>query len=78
MVALLENLIKARKEAGLTQEKLSQLAGVDRSTLAHIERGDRSPSFRVATSISRVLKKPIDHLFVPTGVLYKHKTDDTD
>ena len=36
MVALLENLIKARKEAGLTQEKLSQLAGVDRSTLAHI------------------------------------------
>lgn len=75
---MLNNLIRARREAGLTQEQLSRLVGIDRTTLAHVERGDRSPSFRVATSIARALKKPIDYLFMPDDVQNKHRGDEVD
>ena len=42
-----------RKEAGLTQEKLSELSGVSRSHIAEIEAGKYSPTVKTLDAISR-------------------------
>jgi transcriptional regulator with XRE-family HTH domain len=37
-----EKVRKIRKEKGLSQETLADLAGIDRSYMGHIERGDQN------------------------------------
>ncbi|NEG54589.1 helix-turn-helix transcriptional regulator [Bifidobacterium platyrrhinorum] len=39
-------LVKARKEAGLTQEQLAERSGVSRITIARIEKAHINPSFK--------------------------------
>ena len=62
-------LKKARQRAGLTQAQLAAIAGIDRSTYAHIELGDRDPSFDAACQIAARLSKRVEDLFVPVSVL---------
>lgn len=45
-------LQKARQEAGLSQEALAELAGLDRSYISLLEQGKRQPSIRVLFQIS--------------------------
>ena len=45
-------LQKARQEAGLSQEALSERAGLDRSYISLLEQGKRQPSIRVLFQIS--------------------------
>lgn len=59
----LVNLAKTRKEKGLTQEELATLAGISRTMMCNIERGEALPSLPVAYRIAKSLKKPIEHLF---------------
>lgn len=59
----LVNLIKARNEKGLTQDKLAKKAKVSRPLLCNIERGYALPSLPVAYRIAKALDKPIEHLF---------------
>jgi transcriptional regulator with XRE-family HTH domain len=42
-------LLKARKAAGMTQEELADLSGLDRTTISQVERGKGAP--RVETLI---------------------------
>jgi putative transcriptional regulator len=56
-------LINARKEAGLTQQGLADMVGIDRGFLSNIERGNYSPSLQVAYSIARALNTTIESLF---------------
>lgn len=42
LVAFGERVRQIRKEKGLSQEALADLAGIDRSYMEHIERGDQN------------------------------------
>jgi transcriptional regulator with XRE-family HTH domain len=42
LVAFGERVRKLRKEKGLSQEALADLAGIERSYMGHIERGDQN------------------------------------
>lgn len=45
-----------RKRLGMSQEKLAQTSGVDRSFLSGVEQGKRTPSFGTVASIANGLK----------------------
>lgn len=65
-------LKQARKRVGLTQAELAAVAGIDRSTYAHIELGDRDPTLDAASRIAAKLGARVDDLFVPASVLKQH------
>jgi transcriptional regulator with XRE-family HTH domain len=52
-----------RTEAGLTQERLAELARLDRSYLANVEGGGRNPTLDVIHRLSIALKVDISDLF---------------
>lgn len=60
--ALGRRIAAARVDANLTQEKLAQLAGVDRSTLQRIELGQNDPRFSHLLLIARALKVHVTEL----------------
>lgn len=65
-------LIKARKEKGLTQQELAEKVGISRAFLANIERGEHAPSLKVACDIAAVLGKPVEELFFEGDVRFSH------
>jgi len=56
------NIRKLRKEKGMSQEKLAIEAGIERSYMGAIERGERNPSYDKIVSIAKSLKIPTSHL----------------
>ena len=52
-----------RNKAGYSQEALADLAGIHRTYLGGIERGERNPSLKNIQRIANALKVPIDELF---------------
>lgn len=52
-----------RAEAGLTQERLAELAHLDRSYLANVEGGGRNPTLDVMHRLAVALKVDIRDLF---------------
>lgn len=58
------NLIRSlRKNHGLSQEKLGFLAGLDRTYIGGIERGERNISFLKIVAIADALKLTLGELF---------------
>ncbi len=57
-------LKKYRQLAGITQEELANLVGVRRETILRLEKGAYNPSLKLAVDISRVVKTPIEKLFI--------------
>lgn len=57
---IINAMIKARKEKGLTQKQLSELTGISQADISRIENGTRNPSLemikRLATGMSMRLK----------------------
>jgi transcriptional regulator with XRE-family HTH domain len=45
-----------RAQAGVSQVVLSAWAGIDRSYLSHLEKGERNPSRRTVASLSAALE----------------------
>ena len=54
-----------RLEKGLSQEKLADLAGCDRTYVGMLERKLGNPSLRVLVEIARALEVPVNALLVP-------------
>jgi transcriptional regulator with XRE-family HTH domain len=52
----------ARVRSGISQNQLSQMAGISRSGLRHIEAGDVLPSFANVVRIAMALKVPMKEL----------------
>jgi len=52
-----------RERAGYSQEQLADLAGIHRTYLGGIERGERNPSLKNIQRIAKALKVPMDELF---------------
>ncbi|MCO4837413.1 MAG: helix-turn-helix transcriptional regulator [Oceanospirillaceae bacterium] len=44
-----------RTSVGMSQEKLANLAGIDRAHMGHIERGTVSPSLKKVSQIAKAL-----------------------
>ncbi len=53
-----------RSRYNLTQEKLAEMVGVRRETILYLEQGKYNPSLRLAHNIARVLKAPIEEVFI--------------
>jgi transcriptional regulator with XRE-family HTH domain len=51
-----------RKQKGLTQEKLAELAKVDPKSIIDIEKGKRNPTMKTLGKLSVALKVPISNL----------------
>lgn len=49
-------LIRARLEAGLTQEELGKLMGMEQSAIARIERGSHLPNLETILRLAEALK----------------------
>ena len=60
---LLNRLQELRKQAGLTQEELSNNAEVSRKSINAIENGIYVPSTVLALKIARTLKCKVEDLF---------------
>lgn len=51
-----------RKELGITQEKLEELTGLDRSYISGVERGARNPSIKNISKLAKALKVKVSDL----------------
>ena len=60
---LLNNLEELRKKAGLTQQELSEAAGVSRKSINAIENGVYVPSTVLALKIAKTLGCKVEDLF---------------
>lgn len=60
---LKNNLEKLRKSAGLTQQELSESAGVSRKSINAIENGVYIPSTVLALKIAKTLKCNVKDIF---------------
>lgn len=58
-----ENIRNIRLERGLSQEKLAELSGLDRTYIGGIERGERNIAVINIIKIASALKVEIDELF---------------
>ncbi|MEN8494773.1 helix-turn-helix transcriptional regulator [Dehalococcoides sp. THU3] len=58
-----ERIRNLRKKAGVSQEELADRAGVHRTYLGGIERGERNPSLKNIYAIARALKVSLSDLF---------------
>ena len=59
------NLVRIRKEKGLSQERLAFECSIDRTYLSGIERGVRNPTISSLVNITTVLGIDIVALFEP-------------
>jgi len=58
-----ENLKRARKAKGYSQEMLCEIAGIDLSHYGAVERGERTITVQKLFQITRALDIPMRHLF---------------
>lgn len=63
LVAFGKRVRSIRKEKGLSQEAFAALAGIDRSYMGHIERGEKNITLTKIYQISDALKVDIKSLF---------------
>lgn len=57
------NIKKYRNKRGLTQDKLSEMAGISCDYLSEIERGKKIPSFKRFIAIADALDIPYEKFF---------------
>ena len=63
MVNIANNIRKARKKAGLSQDKLAREAGVAYNTVVKIESGkNKNPTIKTLRNIAKALDVSVDDL----------------
>ena len=55
LVSFGDNIRTTRLKRGVSQEELAQRAGIERSYMGQIERGEGNPSFKKIVNISNAL-----------------------
>jgi transcriptional regulator with XRE-family HTH domain len=63
LVALGKRIQKQRRKAGLTQEKLAEMAELSLKHLGELERGRGNPSFSSIESVARALGISVQEMF---------------
>jgi len=59
-----ENFKNARKNAGLTQQQVADALGLDRSAIAHYEKGDSKPTLDNIPKICELLNITIQDILI--------------
>ncbi len=59
-----KNIVRLRKERGMTQEDLCGLAEIDRSYLSEIENGKMNVTIKSLVAIAKVLKCGLDDIIL--------------
>lgn len=62
-LVLKNNLKKMRAEQGLSQQDLADMVGVSRNSIGSIEKGQYTPSAKLALIISIALNKNFEEVF---------------
>jgi len=57
------NIARIRSTAGISQEKLAEMANIDRTYICGIECGRRNPGIKNVIAIARALGVSLDSLF---------------
>ncbi|HGF6515409.1 TPA: helix-turn-helix transcriptional regulator [Yersinia enterocolitica] len=72
---LTKRLKEARLRAGLSQEKLGILAGIDEASASarmnQYEKGKHTPDFEMACKLAKVLDIPVAYFYTPEDDLAK-------
>ncbi|MDO4478299.1 MAG: helix-turn-helix transcriptional regulator [Lachnospiraceae bacterium] len=63
--ALMQVLIDARKEAGMTQKELSEITGIAQGDISKIEKGNANPSIRTLQRLAKGMGMTLRLEFVP-------------
>ena len=58
-----KRITKARKDSGMSQEKLATESGLDRSHLGFIEQGRRKPTVSTLHKITNTLEVTLESMF---------------
>ena len=65
------SLIRARKEAGLTQAELSEKTGISQADISRLENGTRNPGLALLNRIAEAVNSTLRIEFVPNKRLAK-------
>lgn len=69
-------LLAIRRELGLTQQEVADMAQIDRTYYVKIEKNGRVPSLPIAFRLARVLGRRIEDIFFEGNVRKHHETQD--
>ena len=61
---IIENIVKARIEAHMTQTQLSEVTGITQSDISKIENGNGNPSLKTLRKIAHAVGKKLKIEFV--------------
>lgn len=62
--AVMQALIDARKETGLTQKQLSEITGISQADISRLESGDGNPSLKTLQRLAEGLGRKVRIQFV--------------
>jgi len=63
--SVIEAMLKARREAGLTQKQLSERTGIAQTDISKLERGSGNPSLRTLQRLAAGMGMRVKIEFVP-------------
>ena len=64
-ISVIEAMLKARKESGLTQKQLSERTGIAQTDISKLERGNGNPSIRTLQRLAAGMGMKVKIEFVP-------------
>lgn len=64
---IINAMIKARKEKGLTQKQLSELTGISQADISRIENGTRNPSLEIIKRLATGMGMRLKLEFIPVS-----------
>lgn len=66
-ISVIEAMLKARKESGLTQKQLSERTGIAQTDISKLERGNANPSLRTLQRLAAGMGMKVKIEFVPAS-----------
>lgn len=69
--AVVQAMIDARHDAGLTQKELSQLTGIAQGDISKLENGNANPSIRTLQRLASAMGMTLKVEFVPIAAVHK-------
>lgn len=65
--AIIQAIIDARKQSGLTQKELSERTGITQGDISKLERGNANPSIKTLQRLAAGMGMTVKVEFVPAG-----------
>ena len=65
---VMQALIDARKDSGMTQKELSAVTGISQADISRLEHGNGNPSLKTLQRIAKALQMSLRIEFVPMGI----------